>query len=80
MKPFMIGNMFWVGASLVGDLSGRSEPRWADFVMSSLDVIGFVFFVATLAKILQFTKLLRLDEEPAEPPMTAPAPPQTRAG
>ena len=61
LKLFMIGNMFWVGSSLVSDLAGMEEARQFDYIMAAFDMTGMIFFFATLAKMLRFTKLLKLD-------------------
>ena len=60
LKLFMIGNMFWVASSIVSDMAGKDEPPQLDYARTALDLIGLIFFLATFAKILSFTKLQRL--------------------
>lgn len=57
MKWFMFGNIFWVGASMIGDIYGKEETDELDHALAALELIGLIFFIATLAKIFRFTKL-----------------------
>jgi len=61
MKWFMIGNVFWVGASMVGDIAGKYESDELDHALAALELIGLIFFIATLARIFRFTKLQSSD-------------------
>jgi hypothetical protein len=57
MKWFMFGNVFWVGASMIGDIVGKDESDAVDHALAVLELIGLLFFIVTLAKIFRFTKL-----------------------
>jgi hypothetical protein len=63
LKFFMIGSILMGVASAVGDL----EPNLPgpgllseDYVQEVLDIVATIFYLATFAKIIQFTKLLRM--------------------
>jgi len=63
LKFFMIGSILMGVASAVADL----EPNLPgpgllsqDYVQEVLDIVSTIFYLATFAKIIQFTKLLRM--------------------
>jgi hypothetical protein len=60
LKLFIIGNILTGIATALSDLE-PNEPgiNNFDFILTAVDAIGVLFYFATFAKILQFTKLLR---------------------
>jgi hypothetical protein len=66
LKFFIIGSILTGVSSSIGDLSvvDKTVPLGAtDYISASLDIGGVVFYLATFAKILRFTRLLSSYDE-----------------
>jgi hypothetical protein len=61
LRVFMLGNVLIGVGNVIGDLNaGKPETLGGlDYFIAMIDVVGVVFYIATFAKIMQFTALLK---------------------
>ena len=62
VKYFLMGSILIAMSNVVYDLepSYMAESKSPDYIQGTLDTLAVIFYLVTFAKIIQFTKLLRM--------------------